>query len=64
MPYDEAKTLYLYGLLHIQQGETESARERLEAALTLCWQPGERLYARLIKQAFASLGQPEEQGSS
>lgn len=63
-PYYEAQTLYLYGLLHLQQGETTSARERLEAALTICAQLGEYLYARQIEQALAQLGSQEQQGPS
>jgi tetratricopeptide (TPR) repeat protein len=62
-PYEEAQTLYLYGLLHLQQGETQSARERLVAALAICRQLGERLYARQIERALASLGHQEEPGS-
>jgi tetratricopeptide (TPR) repeat protein len=60
-PYEEAQTLYLSGLLHLQQGETQPARERLETALALCTQLGERLYARQIEQALAKLGPQEEQ---
>jgi tetratricopeptide (TPR) repeat protein/transcriptional regulator with XRE-family HTH domain len=60
-PYEEAQTLYLSGLLHLQQGEPQPARERLEAALALCAQLGERLYARQIEQALTHLGNQEEQ---
>jgi tetratricopeptide (TPR) repeat protein/transcriptional regulator with XRE-family HTH domain len=54
-PYDEAQTLYLYGLLHIEQGEAKPARARLEAALALCGQLGERLYAEQVERALARL---------
>jgi tetratricopeptide (TPR) repeat protein len=54
-PYEEAQTLYLSGLLHLQQGETQPARERLEAALDICTKLGERLYAEQVEQALAGL---------
>jgi hypothetical protein len=60
-PYEEAQTLYLSGLLHLQRGETQPARERLEAALAICGQLDERLYARQIEQALAKLNTQEEQ---
>jgi tetratricopeptide (TPR) repeat protein/transcriptional regulator with XRE-family HTH domain len=59
-PYDEAQTLYLYGLLYLRQDEAKPARERLEAALALCAQLGDRLYARQIEQVLAKLGPQEE----
>jgi tetratricopeptide (TPR) repeat protein/transcriptional regulator with XRE-family HTH domain len=55
-PYEEAQTLYLYGLLHLQQGETQPARERLEAALAILNRLGERLYAERVERALAHLG--------
>jgi hypothetical protein len=54
-PYEEAQTLYLSGLLHLQQGETQLARERLEAALAICTKLGERLYAEQIERRLAEL---------
>ncbi len=63
-PYDEAQTLYLSGLLHLQQGETQPARERLEAALAILHRLGERLYAPQIEQALANMEPQEWQGSS
>jgi tetratricopeptide (TPR) repeat protein len=54
-PYEEAQTLYLYGLLHLQQGEPQPARARLEASLAICSKLGERLYARQIEQVLATL---------
>jgi tetratricopeptide (TPR) repeat protein len=55
LPYEEAQTLYLYGLLHLQQGETQPARERLEAALAILHRLGERLYAEQVERALARL---------
>jgi tetratricopeptide (TPR) repeat protein len=53
-PYAEAKVLYVYGLLYIARGKSQSARERLEAALAICERLGERLYAQRIEQALAT----------
>jgi tetratricopeptide (TPR) repeat protein len=55
IPYNEDQTLYLYGLLYLQQGETQPARERLEAALAILHRLGERLYAEQVEQALAGL---------
>lgn len=54
-PYSEAKTLYVYGLLHLLRGERNQAREHFRAALVICRRLGERLYAEHIERALASL---------
>ena len=59
-PYAEAKVLYVYGLLYTARGESESARERLEAALAICARLGERLYAQRIEQVLAGRWQKGE----
>jgi tetratricopeptide (TPR) repeat protein len=51
-PYAEAKALYIYGLLHQAKGEPERARERYEAALSICAQLGEGLYCPKIERAL------------
>jgi tetratricopeptide (TPR) repeat protein len=51
-PYAEAKALYVYGQLHVAQGEQDSARMRFAAALTILSRLGERLYAQQIKRAL------------
>ncbi len=56
-PYAEAKTLYEYGLLHLQQGQSSQARERFEAALAICDHLGEWLYAQQLEAALAALEQ-------
>jgi hypothetical protein len=53
LPYDEAKTLYLSGLLHRVEGEPVLARERWEEALAILHRLGERLYAEQVEQALA-----------
>ncbi len=60
-PYEEAKTLYCYGLLHRARGEPGQACERLEAALAILNRLGERLYAEQVERALAHLGPHEEQ---
>jgi tetratricopeptide (TPR) repeat protein len=42
-PYAEARLLHLDGLLHVQQGEPEAARERLEAARAIFARLGARM---------------------
>lgn len=54
-PYAEAKTLYVFGHLYLQQGAIEPARQRLEAALGILGKLGERLYASRIEQALVEL---------
>ncbi|HEV2460206.1 MAG TPA: hypothetical protein VGS80_17760, partial [Ktedonobacterales bacterium] len=56
-PYAEAKALYLSGLLHTAQGEAESARGRLEAALAILHRLGERQYGEHVERALADLAQ-------
>jgi tetratricopeptide (TPR) repeat protein len=58
--YARAKTLYFYGLLHIQKGELEQARERLEGSRAILNRLGERLYAEQIKRALTALSLPQE----
>lgn len=55
LPYDEAKVLYTYGLLHRQQAEQSLARARLEAAQAILRRLGERLYAAQVAHALAAL---------
>jgi class 3 adenylate cyclase/tetratricopeptide (TPR) repeat protein len=55
-PYAEAKALYVYGWMRTEQGDVVQARERFEAALAICAQLGERLYAERIEQELAKLG--------
>jgi tetratricopeptide (TPR) repeat protein len=57
-PYEEAKTLSCYGLLHQAKGEPNQARERWEAALAILHRLGERLYAEQVERALAEGGQP------
>jgi tetratricopeptide (TPR) repeat protein/transcriptional regulator with XRE-family HTH domain len=54
-PYAEAKTLYVYGLMHLARGELVPARERLEAARAICAPLGERLYAERVEEALAGI---------
>jgi tetratricopeptide (TPR) repeat protein/transcriptional regulator with XRE-family HTH domain len=54
-PYAEAKTLYVFGHLHLQRGAIALSRERLEAALVILGKLGERLYASHIEQVLAQL---------
>jgi tetratricopeptide (TPR) repeat protein len=54
-PWAEAKALYIVGLLHRAKGELEQARKRLEGALAICAQLGERLYAARIEEALTAL---------
>ena len=60
-PYEEAKTLYCYGLFHRARGEPGQARERLEEALAILGGLSERLYAGQVERALAQLGPQEEQ---
>jgi tetratricopeptide (TPR) repeat protein len=54
-PYAEAKVLYTTGVISYDKGELVSARQRFEAALEICAQLGERLYASRMEQALAEL---------
>jgi tetratricopeptide (TPR) repeat protein len=62
-PYEEAQTLYLYGLLYQAKGEPIQTHERLEAALAILNRLGERLYAEQVERALAHLEPQERQGS-
>jgi hypothetical protein len=53
--YAEAKTLPIFGQLHLQQGAIMLAREHLEAALVILDKLGERLYTSRIEQVLAQL---------
>jgi tetratricopeptide (TPR) repeat protein len=57
-PYAEAKTLYAYGLLRVQQGQAQQSHERFTAALVICASLGERLYAEHIERALAGRAYP------
>jgi tetratricopeptide (TPR) repeat protein len=55
-PYSEAKTLYLFGQVSLQQGLPELARERLMSAQAILARLGERLYAKHVEQLLATKG--------
>jgi predicted ATPase len=54
-PYAEAKILYVAGCLETARGDPDTARRHLTAALTICTQLGERLYAEHIERAVSAL---------
>jgi transcriptional regulator with XRE-family HTH domain/tetratricopeptide (TPR) repeat protein len=54
-PYAEAKAFYVYGQLHAAGGESKRARERYEAAISICERLGEALYRPHIERALAAL---------
>jgi tetratricopeptide (TPR) repeat protein/transcriptional regulator with XRE-family HTH domain len=54
-PYAEAKTLYMFGLVHLQQNALGLACERFRNARAILEYLGERLYARRVEQALAAL---------
>jgi hypothetical protein len=54
-PYAEARLLHLYGDLHVQQGETALARERLEAALAIFQRLGARQDLERVERAIEEL---------
>jgi tetratricopeptide (TPR) repeat protein/transcriptional regulator with XRE-family HTH domain len=54
-PYSEAKSLYVYGLLHLHRGERDQVRACFRAAMAICQRLGEHLYAGQIEQALATL---------
>jgi tetratricopeptide (TPR) repeat protein len=54
-PYAEARLLHVYGRLHMQQGEPQAARERLEAARALFQRLGARMDLELTEQALTPL---------
>jgi tetratricopeptide (TPR) repeat protein len=55
-PYAEARLLHVYGLVHVEQGEPEAARERLEAALAIFRRLGARKDMERTEQMLTSLG--------
>jgi tetratricopeptide (TPR) repeat protein len=55
-PYEEARSLQAYGLMHQQKGEPGSARERLEAALAIFRRLGARKDLERTQQVLATLG--------
>jgi tetratricopeptide (TPR) repeat protein len=57
-PYAEARLVHVSGALHVQKGEAEPARERLEAALAIFRRLGARKDAESVEQALADLAQP------
>ena len=54
-PYAEAKTLFLYGLLHARCGEVVLARTRLADALIILQRLGEQLYHDEVEHALVNL---------
>jgi tetratricopeptide (TPR) repeat protein len=58
-PYSDAKTLYLFGQVSLQQGAPELARERLMSAQAILARLGEHLYARHVEQLLAMKGGQE-----
>ena len=56
-PYAEAKTLFLYGLLHARCGEVVLARTRLADALIILQRLGEQLYHDEVEHALVNLEQ-------
>ncbi len=54
-PYAEAKTLWVYGQLEDARGNPVASRERFMAALAICDQLGERMYAARIEHELETL---------
>jgi tetratricopeptide (TPR) repeat protein len=54
-PYAEARLLHIYGEMHLQKGEPEPARKRLEAALAIFRRLGARKDTEWVAQAIADL---------
>jgi tetratricopeptide (TPR) repeat protein/transcriptional regulator with XRE-family HTH domain len=54
-PYAEARTLFVYGLLHRQNGDREQAVVCLMAGLAILQRLGERFYAERIEQVLAEM---------
>jgi len=54
-PYAEAKALSVYGQLHRERGEPETARKRFAQALAIFNRLGERFYAERIERDLAAL---------
>jgi tetratricopeptide (TPR) repeat protein len=63
-PYAEARLLHVYGRLHIQKGEPEAARERLEAARALFGRLGARTDLELTEVALTALPEALPGGAS
>jgi tetratricopeptide (TPR) repeat protein len=61
-PHAEARLLHLGGLLHVQQEEVESARERLEAARAIFARLGARMDRERVEQALGALSQNQGPG--
>ena len=57
-PYGEARALHVYGLMHAHKGDTEPAREWLEAALAIFKRLGARKDVEWTEQAIAGLPCP------
>jgi tetratricopeptide (TPR) repeat protein/transcriptional regulator with XRE-family HTH domain len=55
-PYAEARLLQVYGSLHVERGEPEQARERLEAALAIFRRLGARKDIERTEHLLAALG--------
>ena len=51
--YNEARVLYLYGLLDAERGNPNAARVHLETAAAILDLLGERLYAEFVENALA-----------
>jgi tetratricopeptide (TPR) repeat protein len=54
-PYAEAKGLYTSGRLEAARGDPTTARQQFTAALSICTQLGERLYAEHIEREVSAL---------
>ncbi len=54
-PYGQARALHIYGLLHVEIGEPEQARERLEEALAILQRLGARRDSARVEQALSGL---------
>ena len=54
-PYGRARALHIYGLLHVEIGEPEPARERLEEALAILQRLGARRDSARVEQALSGL---------
>jgi transcriptional regulator with XRE-family HTH domain/tetratricopeptide (TPR) repeat protein len=61
-PYAEARLLHVYGEMHAQKGEPETARERLEVALAIFRRLGARRDAERVEQALTDLPQSHRPG--
>jgi tetratricopeptide (TPR) repeat protein len=54
-PYAEGRLLHVYGLMYLQRGEPEPARERLEAALVIFCRLGARKDAERAESVLTAL---------